>query len=277
MKRKNSKFTISVIIIAKNEEEKIGDCFESIKWADEIVLVDSGSIDKTKQIAKKYGARIFDYKGGGYSDWRNEGLKRAKGKWVFYVDADERVTTELRNEILKLVQNDKKEHFAFAIPRRNIILGKEMKYGGFGGYDYVKRLFQKDKLRRWTGDLHEEPEFLHKGIITTGKEGELGHLRGKLIHYKAQTLSEMVEKTNKWSEVEARLMFEANHPPMNILRFFSAMFREFWFRFIKKMAFLDGSVGIIHGLYQVYSRFISYAKLWEMQLKTNNEKLITKN
>ena len=80
MKKKNKKTKISVVIIAKNEEKKISDCLESVKWADEIILVDSGSTDKTKQIAKKYGAKIFDYKGGGYSDWRNEGLKRAKEK-----------------------------------------------------------------------------------------------------------------------------------------------------------------------------------------------------
>jgi len=77
---------------------------------------------------------------------------------------------------------------------------------------------------------------------------------------------EMLEKTNEWSEIEGKLMFESNHPPMNIVRFCSAMAREFWYRMIKKMAFLDGPKGIIMAMYQVYSRFISYAKLWEMQI-----------
>ena len=76
----------------------------------------------------------------------------------------------------------------------------------------------------------------------------------------------MVDKTNKCSVIEAKLMFEAGHPPMNIPRFMTAMFREFWLRMIRQTAFLDGSVGIIYALYQVYSRFISYAKLWEMQV-----------
>ena len=81
------------------------------------------------------------------------------------------------------------------------------------------------------------------------------------------TISEMVEKTNKWSEHEARLMFEAKHPPMNIFRFASAGFREFVKRFLKEKAFLDGKEGIIYGIYQIYSKLISYSKLWEMQIK----------
>lgn len=255
---------ISVIIIAKNEEKKIEKCLESIKWADEIVFVDSGSIDKTIDYAKKYTSIIYKYKNGSYSDWRNKGLKESVGKWVLYVDADERVTTELKNEVLKTIRNAK--YNAYAIPRKNIVLGKELKHGGFGGYDYVKRLFKREKLKKWTGELHEEPHFLHKGKLTTGKKDELGHLKNKLIHIKARTLGEMVDKTNEWSEIEAKLMYDAGHPRMNIIRFFSAMFREFNFRMIKKKAFLDGSIGIIHALYQVWSRFVSYAKLWELQL-----------
>ncbi len=79
----------------------------------------------------------------------------------------------------------------------------------------------------------------------------------------------MVEKTNKWSEIEAKLMYDANHPRMNIIRFFTAMSREFWLRMIKYKAFLDGAEGTIYALYQVWSKFISYAKLWEMQVNGN--------
>ena len=261
---------ISAIVIAKNEQNKIGDCLESIVWCDEIILVDNDSVDETVDIAKDHKARIFEYKGGNYSDLRNEGLKHAKGKWILYVDADERITPLLRNEILSLITDHQSPiniYSTYAIPRKNIVLGKELKHGGFGESDYVKRLFKRKNLKKWTGDLHEEPNFIHKGIVTTGKPQELGFLKNKMIHIKAQTLEEMVEKTNKWSEVEARLMFEAKHPPMNIPRFLSAIGREFWFRMIKHKAFLDGSIGIIHGMYQVFSRFISYSKLWEMQLK----------
>jgi len=245
---------ISAIIIAKNEEKKIGDCLKSVSWADETIIVDSGSVDKTIPIAKMHATKVIRQLSGGFSERRNRGLKEARGEWIFYIDADERATRELRDEIHKLITNT--NYSAYAIPRRNIILGREMKHGGWWP-DYVKRLFLKSKFKGWTGELHEEPNF----------EGKLGHLKASLTHVKHDNLSEMVEKTNNWSEIEARLMFEAGHPPMNISRFFTAGLREFWLRMIRHAAFLDGVPGIIYALYQVFSRLVSYTKLWEMQLK----------
>ena len=209
-------------------------------------------------IAKKHGVLVTEFEKGGYSDWRNKGLAKATGDWILYVDADERVTPELRKEISELINKTSEKYSSFAIPRRNIILGREMKHGGWWP-DYVKRLYKKDSLVKWEGDLHEEP------VI----KGEMGHLDNPLIHEKHDSLGEMVEKTNKWSEIEAKLMYDANHPPMNIFRFITAMVREFWLRMIKKVAFLDGTEGVIYALYQVYSKFISYAKLWEMQLNSS--------
>jgi len=249
---------ITAIVLAKNEEKVIAECLESLSWTNEILLVDSGSTDKTIEIASKFKAKVIRTDKGSYSEWRNLGYKEATGDWICYVDADERVTPLLRKEILSIINHELLtiNQSAYAIPRRNIVLGKELKHGGWWP-DYVKRLFLKKDFLGWTGELHEEPGF----------NGELGHLKNPLIHFKENKLEEMVEKTNRWSEVEAKLMFEARHPPMNILRFGSAMFREFWFRMIKRLAFLDGSVGIIFALYQVYSRFVSYAKLWELQQK----------
>ena len=122
--------------------------------------------------------------------------------------------------------------------------------------DYVLRLIKKEDFVRWEGDLHEQPKI----------EGKIYHLTEPLIHKKHDKLSDMVDKTNKWSEIEAKLMFEAHHPTMNFFRFISAGFREFWLRMIIQTAFLDGTPGIIYGLYQVFSRLISYSKLWEIQL-----------
>ena len=250
---------ISAVIIAQNEEKKIGDCLESVKWVDEVIVIDNESTDKTAAIATKFGAKVVNFRGGTYSTRKNKGAEEAKGEWLLYIDADERVTPELRKEIEDRVLKNPTETVIYAIPRRNIILGRELHHGGWWP-DYVKHLIKKDSFNGWKGDLHEEPIF----------DGELGHLKGALLHIKHDNLSEMVEKTNNWSNVEARLMYEANHPPMNIFRFTTAMFREFWLRMIKQMAFLDGAEGIIYAIYQVYSRFISYAKLWEMQVKNKN-------
>lgn len=268
MKNQKSKIEdlklLSAVIITKNEQEKLRDCLKSIDWVDEIIIVDSGSTDETIKIAKKSRAKIFSYEGGNFSDWRNEGLKHAKGKFILYIDADERVTPQLKSEILEKIKNqtEDKKITAYAIPRRNLILGKELKHGGWWP-DYVKRLFKTDTLKGWKGELHEEPIF----------EGKLELLESPLMHIKHDNLEEMVDKTNAWSEIEARLMFESHHPQMNILRFTTAALREFWLRMVRQKAFLDGVEGIIYALYQVYSKFISYAKLWEMQLLNSKSKI----
>lgn len=253
-----AKIDISVLVIVKDEEEMISDCLKSVSWAKEIIVLDTGSIDKTISVSKKLGAKVFEYKGGkNYSDWRNRALQLAKCDWVLYIDADERVTPSLKKEIINVINNH--ELGAFAIPRRNFVLGKELKHGGWYP-DYQKRLYKKTNLIGWRGEVHEEPIF----------KGNLGHLKESLLHIKHETFAQMVDKTNNWSEIEGKLMFDTNHPPMTISRFVTAMWREFWYRFVIKKAFLDGKIGITFSIYQVFSRFVSYAKLWELQIKSKN-------
>ncbi|MBX4205565.1 glycosyltransferase family 2 protein [Candidatus Microgenomates bacterium] len=248
---------ISIIFITINEEKMIEDALGSVDWADEIIVVDTGNTDKTNQIAKKYKAKVIKYTGKqSYSSWRNKGLEISTGDWVLYLDADERVTPLLRAEIKQVTQNQDSDIGVYAIPRRNFIFGQEFKHSGQYP-DYQKRLFQKRNLKGWKGELHEEPIY----------EGKLVHIKNPMIHMKNMTLSDMMDKTNWWSNFEAKLMYDAHHPPMNVLRFLSAMAREFWLRMIVQAAFLDGAKGIIYAMYQVYSRFVSYAKLWEMQQK----------
>ncbi|MFC1625710.1 glycosyltransferase family 2 protein [Patescibacteria group bacterium] len=232
------KIKISAIVLFGGSYDKklLDKCFSSLSWVDEIVKVDT---NKQK---------------GNFSNWRNNGAKKAKGNWLLYVDSDEEVTKELKDLVGKVTQTD--EFSAYAIPRRNILLGHEMKHGGWKP-DYVLRLIRKDKLKGWKGELHEQPEI----------EGKIGHLNQPLIHTTHRSLGEMVDKTNEWSEIEAKLLFDANHPKMNICRFFSAGTREFFYRGVKKLGFLDGTVGMIEVMYQTFSRMITYSKLWEMQIK----------
>lgn len=254
---------LSVVIIARNEEKKILDCLDSSKWADEIILVDNGSSDGTVEIAKKFGVNIIKAPNsfiGKYAKLRNLALMKATGKWIFYLDADERITPLLRKEIQKLIRSDSEldcasRKVAFAIPRRNIILGKEMKHGGWWP-DYVKRLFKKERLKEWIGQLHEEPVF----------QGEMGYFDSPMVHLKHDNLSEMVSKTNEWSQIEAKLLKEMNHPNMTWWRFFRIMLSELWYRLVVLKAFRDGAEGIIYALYQMWSRFVTYSKLWEIQL-----------
>ena len=263
---------LTVVVIAKNEEDKIGECLQSAIWADEIVLIDNGSTDKTVAIAKQRKAKVFSKTTGSYKDLRNEGLKQAKNEWIFYLDADERVTPELRDEIILITSchsrpdresiqkntGSRVEHGmtngAYAIPRENIILRRRMRYGGWWP-DYVKRLFLKEKLLGWQGDLHEEPKFV----------GKIGLLTNPMIHLKHDNLHDMAVKTNRWSNTEAKLLIDAKHPPMVAWRFFRIMFTELGARLLVKRGVLDGQEGVVYATYQSFSKFVTYAKLWEKQ------------
>ena len=236
---------VSAIVLSRPDSKKLANCLKSLDWADEKIVIKNSNITDFSKI-------------------RNQAAKKAKGDWLFYVDDDERCTPPLRDEILKLVKDD--GYSAYDIPRKNIILGQWMRHMGQWP-DRVLRLIKKDALVGWEGQLHEQPKI--KGL-SAGRWGKLGHLENPLLHQKHDNLEEMVAKTNDWSEVEAGLMFEAKHPPMNIPRFCTAMAREFWQRMIIQAAFLDGPKGIIYALYQVFSRFVSYAKLWEIQNARGN-------
>ena len=231
--------TVSTIVLigGKYDEILLKRCLDLVKWADEIIKVETDELS------------------GSFSEWRNYGAQKATGDWLFYVDSDEEVSKELREEIE--IELEKERFCAYAIPRKNILLGKEMKHGGWKP-DYVLRLIKKEALIKWEGELHERPEI----------KGEIGKLKQALIHTSHRTLTEMVEKTNKWSEIEGDLLFKSNHPKMNLIRFISVALREFFLRFVKELCFLDGKKGIIYGIYQIYSRLISYSKLWEKQLST---------
>jgi len=262
-KNKDNRLKISVIVIAKNEEDIIGESLESVKWADEIIVLDTGSADKTIEVAKRFGAKVFKYGGSkeiDYSAWRNYGLSKSFGDWVLYVDADERVTPLLKSEIQSLItshQSPITNYSAFAIPRRNIRLGKELRFGGWWP-DYVLRLIKKDKLINWEGKLHEQPKI----------DGSVGKLEEPFIHFSHRgSFEHKLNNTIVWSGLEAKMLYEADHPPMNLKRFLGAMIREFYKRMIKYQAWRDGAEGVLEAFYQVFSVFITYARLWELQNK----------
>ncbi len=253
--RKMKRVNLSVIVIAKNEAGVIGGCLESVKWADEVVFLDGGSKDETLEIAKQYPVRIFKQKAKGlsYASWRNQGKKEAQGEWILYLDADERVTPPLKEELQFVICN--LQYAAFAIPRRNFLLDKELKHGGWYP-DYQLRLFKKDKLIRWIGDLHERPEI----------EGAIGKLENPILHFQPDKIEPAFAKTIRWSEIEAQLLYKAGHPPVvwwRVLRMGATTLLE---RLIKKQGFRDGAEGFIESIYQAFHTMIIYLRLWEKQI-----------
>lgn len=244
---------VSVLILTKNEEEKIEECLESVRQlADEIIVVDAESSDKTVEIGKSLGAKVFTHPFVDFARQRNFALTKAVGDWAFYLDADERVTPELVSSIKYQVSSNKKDEVsAYKIRRKNYYFGKHE-------WPYIERLerfFRKDHLKGWQGELHESP------VV----EGKIGELDGFLLHYTHRDLSSMIRKTLEWSKVEAELRFKAGHPPMTWWRFPRVMIGEFLNYYVRQRGFKAGTMGLIESLYQAFSIFITYARLWEMQ------------
>ncbi|MFZ5366023.1 MAG: glycosyltransferase family 2 protein [Patescibacteria group bacterium] len=259
---------LSTIIIVKNEKEVIQDCLESVKWTDEIVVLDGGSTDGTLEIIKKYPVKLVRQKATGmsYGSWRNQGRDETGGDWILYVDADERIPPLLKEEILQVTRNTRhekrdKKYTAFAIPRRNFLLGKELKHGGWYP-DYVKRLFLKKNLEKWVGRLHEEPIF----------KGEMGKLENPMIHWQPETIEPALQKSIIWSDIEARLLFEANHPKIAWWRVLRMGITTLFDRLVEKQGFRDGTEGWIESFYQAFHTMIVYLRLWEMQEHRKTQK-----
>lgn len=242
---------LSAIIIAKNSAEMIGECFESVRFCDEIIVVDGHSTDKTVEISKALGAVVVEGSPTDFSKQRMVGLQKAKGEWVLYVDTDERVSQELAKNILETFDYFDSRVSVYKVQRKNFYLGNH----AWPKIEKLERFFRKKDLTSWYGQLHESPSF-------TGLTGELD---GYLFHYTHRDLFSMLVKTNLWSEIEAKLRFDANHPPVVWWRFFRVFLTGFWDSFIVQRGFAVGTAGLIESVYQGFSMFVTYAKLWEMQ------------
>ena len=178
---------------------------------------------------------------------RNLGKDKAKNDWLLYIDADEIVTLSLAAEIA-LISN--KHYSAYQLIRRNYYFDTVWPY-----QDKIIRLMRKDSLAGWHGPVHETPEIV----------GQIGVLKNPLLHYTHDDFVRMVEKTNAWSEIEAELLFKSHHPPVVFWRFSRVMLTSFWNSYINQKGYSTGSVGLIESIYQAFSIFVTYAKLWEKQ------------
>lgn len=243
---------ISSIILTKNDEHLLEKCMNRLRWSDEIVVVDNDSSDNSKEIARKNGAKVVSIKDQDFSALRNEGAKVASHPWLLYIDTDEEVSEKLAQEIQDIVLhfNEKKDPHAYVLKRENYYLGEK-----WPSEDGMIRLIYKPSLETWFGKLHETAKIM----------GQVSELKERLIHRTHRSLEEMVEKTNRWSETEAQLRFQGNHPRIVSWRLFRVMCTGFYDSYIKQKGYRAGTVGLIESMYQGFSMFITYAKLWEMQ------------
>jgi glycosyltransferase involved in cell wall biosynthesis len=246
-----SKNKVSVVIITGNEEKNIKDCLESIKWADEIIIVDSESTDKTVEIGKQYTQKVYVHKWEGYTAQKSYAIGLTSNEWVLSIDADERVTSKLSEEILSI---DLDKDDGYEIKRENYFLGKLIKGCGWGN-DYQLRFFRKSKTKISDRAVHE------KFIV----DGNSFRLKNTMLHYSYNNLSEAFIKINNYSTLEAQ---EKSKPKtVNFITLILVPVLSFLQHFIIRKGFIDGLYGLIISLMHAITKLQVQMKIWELKRK----------
>jgi glycosyltransferase involved in cell wall biosynthesis len=241
---------ISVTVVAGDVEDDIRDCLETVKWADEIIVVSSG-VDQTAAIAREYTDKVFEKEWGGYGAQKQFALEAATGEWVLSLDTDERVPVDLRQEIQGIL-TDGTTYVGFLIPRRGYFLGRWIKHCGWYP-DFQLRFFRRTKARTDNRKVHE------RFIV----DGPVGHLKSDLIHYTHPTIEKAIAKGREYAALEAPE--KAGRKRVNALVVVLHPVYEFFNSFLVKRGFLDGAYGLMVSLIHAMSDAQVYMKIWEMQ------------
>lgn len=244
---------LTVIIITKNEESHITQCLESVKWADEIIVLDSGSTDNTVSICKEFTPHVFEMDWQGFGIQKQRALEKATGDWVLSIDADETITPQLHAEIESAMQS---EHYnGYHIPFLSNYCGKQIRHSGWHP-DYHLRLFRRTESK-FTADI------VHENINV---KGACGVLNSPILHDSYTDLNEVLIKINSYSTLQAQKLL-ANGAKSSLSK---AIFRALW-KFIQtyfvKVGFLDGKHGLMLAISSAEGVYYKYLKLLELQNK----------
>ncbi|MCD6320355.1 MAG: glycosyltransferase family 2 protein [Candidatus Desulfofervidaceae bacterium] len=247
---------LSAIIITYNEEKNIEACLKSVSWADEIIVVDSFSTDKTLEIAAKFTDKISQHPFYGYGKQKAFALSKASGEWILSIDADERVTPALKEEIEIAISNS--EIAGYYLPRKNFFCGRWIRHSGWYP-NYQLRLFKRGKARF-------DERLVHEKVVVNGK---IGYLKTPLIHYTYSSLTDFLKKMQKYVDLWAQEKKKAGKKG-GIGRGFFHGFWTFFKMFFLQAGFLDGRYGLLlASLYAAYT-LAKYARLEELE-KTSVE------
>jgi len=242
---------LSVAIITRNAAAQLADCLASTAFADEILVVDSGSSDGTVELAARLGARVIQKEWPGYGAQKQFAVEAASHDWVLCVDADERVSPELRESILAELKAPR--GFAYTMPRRNRFLGRWLKHGE--GYpDWSTRLFHRAHARWGNEPVHEK-------VIS---DGRLLRLSGDLLHDSAETLEKYLDKQNRYTSLQAQSLHAAGRRASALQLILSPLLRFIKY-YVLRLGFLDGVPGLVHIAIGCVNSFNKYAKLREME------------
>jgi glycosyltransferase involved in cell wall biosynthesis len=246
--------SVTAIIHTLNEIEHIEECIRSAEWADEVYLVDSFSTDGTvERVREKFPrVRIEQREYLGAASQKNYAIDRATHDWIFVIDADERVTPELRDELLRTLEGSL-DHWAYSVGRRNFMLGKEVKYSGLQR-DRVTRLFHR-------GHARYPNKRVHADLLVDGPTFDL---RQKMLHFYIRTFDHMIAKMTRYANWGAAQMY-IDGKTTGLWGIFSHAFAKFLRDYVFNLGFLDGTRGLISVGMHVYYTFWKYAKLWEFR------------
>jgi (heptosyl)LPS beta-1,4-glucosyltransferase len=251
---------ISAAIIVRNEEENVAAVCETVAWADEIVIVDSDSTDRTAEIARRHTDKVFNREFRGYKDKHEFADSQTTGDWIFWIDADERVTPELRESIEKLREADPATlPDGFRIARRTFYLGRWIKHSGWYP-DYQMRLYRK-AASYWAGVAPHEVAHV-KGRVET--------LPGEFLHYTKRDLSDHHRVLDSYTTLAAEYLHKQGKRvrAVDLLILPVAAFVR---TYVLKQGFRDGAQGLIIAMFTAYSVFLKYAKVWERESLRSTE------
>ena len=241
---------LSVVVITLNEEERLRTCLDSAAWADEIVVVDAESQDKTVQIAREFTDHVLVRPWPGFAAQKNFGVEHASGDWVLSLDADEEVSFELREEAMRvLAQADPGD--GYAVPRRNVFQGQWIRHGGLYP-DWQVRLFRRGRGRFLDRDVHESIQV----------EGRVGRLSGHLVHRSYRGVGDFFERANRYSTLAAAELIRAG-ARARARELLLRPLGRFLAMYVLKSGFLDGRKGLLLAALYAYYVFMRTAKVWE--------------
>ena len=252
---KGAKVSLSICIICYNEEDNIKRCLESVLWADDIVVVDAMSIDKTIEIANRYTDRVYKNPWPGYAAQKNFALSKATERWVFSIDSDEEISPALREEILEITEKSDGKN-GYRVPRLSFYQGRWIKHSGFYP-DRQLRLFKKEKSRWVGGRVHERIEV----------DGEVGELKNDLLHYPYQgTISGLLTTIDEFAGLKAQDMYDKGKRYSTLLLLLRPIVK-FFEVYLLKLGFLDGVPGLIIAVSSAFTLFVRYVKLREIEMR----------
>lgn len=243
--------TISAVIITRDEEKNISRCLKSVAWVDEIIIIDTGSTDRTKEMAIKRGAKVFEIDWRGFGHAKRMGVEKAGSEWILSIDADEQIPAELSEEIKAAVKADAAE--GYYIPRLTNFLGKWIKHSGWYP-DYVLRVFRKK-----SGNFSESP--VHEKAAVDGKVGHLSH---HLLHYSYPDIDTYFLKLKRYSSLAAEDLHKKNKKcslPVLLLKPAAAFYRHYIF----KAGFMDGIEGYLIAVLSAFGVLTKYLKLRQLE------------